>query len=353
MMPRKVRFSHCATQIAAAALLSACCLQPAAAQTAESAADAEAAAQQNWREVISHSPQVEEGCFQATYPSLAWERVECKEPPAGLHMAPRKRGAVEAEVVGNGFDYVAQSSGLISETLGTFPTVKGVKTEKSVGVAAFGDGGILGPNEYTLQINTQYTSTTPACKNHSGCTVWQQFVYATDYYSYPNKGEAAVFIEYWLINWGSSACPSGWSSDGGGDCVLNSKLVEVPDVKPTTLGTMSLAATAKKGGTDTAVFTTGTKAYTFSGKDSVADIASVWKESEFNVFGDAGGSEAVFNKTGVSVTVKLALTDGSTAAPTCVGPNEAGSTGETNSLTLGACTAAGGSSPSIQFPESN
>jgi hypothetical protein len=336
-------------QIAGAALLTAFSLQPVAAQ--ESAADAEAAAQASWRDVMAHNPNSEQGCFEATYPSTAWERVECKQAPAGLHMAPPRRGNPGAQTVGNGADYVAESSGLITQTVGSFPTVTGVKTEKSVGVASFGGGGILGPNEYTLQINTQFTSTTPVCGSHKGCTVWQQFVYATDYYSYPNKGEAAVFIEYWIFGYGNS-CPTNlpWQNLGQGECVLNSNLIEVPNAKAKTLGTQSLTATAAKGGNDTAIFTIGTKAYTFSGSDSVVDIADVWKQSEFNVVGDAGGSEAVFNKKS-SVTVKVALTDGSTSAPTCL--SNAGTTGETNNFNAGPCSTGGGTSPYIQFTESN
>jgi len=45
------------------------------------------------------------------------------------------------------------------------------------------------------------------------------------------------------------------------------------------------------------------------------------------------------------------VSDGSTATPTCA--SNAGSTGESNNLTLGKCTATGGTSPSIQFTESN
>jgi hypothetical protein len=66
--------------------------------------------------------------------------------------------------------------------------------------------------------------------------------------------------------------------------------------------------------------------------------------------GDAGGSRADFNK-GASITVKVAVTDGSTAAPSCIADD--GTTGETNNLNLGACTAASGTSPSIQFTESD
>jgi hypothetical protein len=43
-----------------------------------------------------------------------------------------------------------------------------------------GGGGILGSNEYSVQLNTNFTGTTSVCAGHSGCTVWQQFIYATD-----------------------------------------------------------------------------------------------------------------------------------------------------------------------------
>jgi hypothetical protein len=98
------------------------------------------------------------------------------------------------------------------------------------------------------------------------------------------------------------------------------------------------------------VFNNGTNAYSVSASDSVLDISAVWKESEFNVVGNAGGSRADFNK-GSSITVKVALTDGSTAAPTCV--SNAGSTGETNNLNLGTCAGTGGATPYIEFIESN
>lgn len=54
---------------------------------------------------------------------------------------------------------------------------------------------------------------------------------------------------------------------------------------------------------------------------------------------------------GASVTVKVALTDGSTSGPTCVA--DAGSTGETNNLNLGSCTATARSAPFIEFTESD
>jgi hypothetical protein len=333
-------------QIAAAVFISTCCLQPVSAgQATDLADDAEAAARDNWREVMTHNTDLWEGCFQASYPSTVWEEVECKELHPRVPPVFHKPG--EGQVTGNGHDYVAQAPKLISKSVGTFPTVTGVKSEKSVGVAAFGDGGILGPNEYSLQLNTNFTGTTSACDGHSDCVVWQQFIYATDY---AVEGKGAVFMQYWLIGWGDSACPSGFGSDGEGDCYGNSNYLEPPDVKPTSLATLSLSGAAVAGGKDTVVFIDGTTAYTVTGSDSKLDISKVWHQSEFNVVGDAGGSRADFNEP-VSITVKVALTDGSTAAPTCVA--NAGSTGETNNLNLGKCTTASGTSPSIKFTESN
>jgi hypothetical protein len=79
-------------------------------------------------------------------------------------------------------------------------------------------------------------------------------------------------------------------------------------------------------------------------------ISQVWNTGEFNVVGDAGGSEAEFN-SGASITANLAVSDGSSRAPSCVA--DSGTTGESNNLNLGSCTASGGSTPSIQFTESN
>jgi hypothetical protein len=333
-------------RIAVASLISACCLQTASAGEADAAADPDAAARSNWRSTIEESTPSAVGCFQASYPEIVWKSVECKEAHPRFHPVFSKPVTGGEEVTGNGHDYVAKAVGLISKTLGTFPSVTGVTHEKSVGVAAFGGGGILGPNEYTLQVNTNFTGTTSACAGHSGCTVWQQFIYSPDYNT---KGEAAVFMQYWLIGWGTSACPSTWGSDGGADCYKNSAFVAAPDLKITTLGNQTISGAAVAGGNDTVVFNNGSTAYSVTGSDSVVDISAVWQESEFNVVGNAGGSRAVFNK-GSSVTVNVALTDGSASAPACV--KNAGSTGETNNLNLGICSKAGGTSPSIKFTES-
>ena len=175
--------------------------------------------------------------------------------------------------------------------------------------------------------------------------MWQQFLYAPNY---ETKRRAAVFIQYWLLAYGST-CPSGWTSDHDKDCYKNSGYVAAPDVAITGLASLKLAGTVVSGGNDTVTFTDGTTAYALSAADSVLDIASVWKQAEFNVVGNSGGSQAVFN-TGSSVTVKLAASYGSTTAPSCVAGS--GTTAETNNLILGTCAAAGGTAPDIEFVES-
>jgi hypothetical protein len=308
-------------------------------------ADAAAMDQGQWRDTMLRLATPHEGCFKASYPDTVWHATTCWTISQHDHPLARTLSGKQPETVGNGNDYTLSAPDLISSATGSFPAVSGVTTETGTGVLGYDDAGILGANEYSLQLNTGSTSHTAACGSVSGCTVWQQFVYAPDY---ETKGSAAVFIQYWLLAYGST-CPSGWTTDGDSDCYKNSGYVAAPDVVITSLASLKLAGTAKSGGNDTETFTDGTTAYNVTASDSVLDIASVWKQAEFNVFGNGGGSQAVFN-TKSSVTAKLAATYGSTTAPTCV--TGSGTTAETNNLILQSCTAAGGTAPDIQFVES-
>jgi hypothetical protein len=289
----------------------------------------EAANREAWREAIAHAPSQQDGCFHASYPSMAWSKVDCV---AGPSHAFRPRSGSLPETVGNGADFAAESASLISQSVGTFPTVTGVTSEK--------DG--RSANTYSIQLNSNFMSGTAACNGVSGCLAWSQFVYSSS--------EESAFMQYWLIGIGKCPKGGGWINAGGGDCYKNSAAVSVPKIAITNLANLKLSGTAVKGGNDSLVFTNGTEAYTTSGKDTVTDLATAWDASEFNVIGDGGGSEAAFN-TGSSVTVKIAVTNGSTAALVC-GAND-GTTGETNNLTLGACSGVGGSEPYIEFTEKN
>jgi hypothetical protein len=260
---------------------------------------------------------------------MTWTEIDCGQAPSPSGVSPPVSSGGQPDTVGNGKDYAAQSSGLISKSIGTFPKVTGVKTETDDGTS----------NEYSLQLNSNFMSGTKACKGVSGCQSWSQFVYASS--------ENSAFIQDWLI--GIGTCPSSaWEDDGQGDCFKNSAAVSVPTTAITSLSTfkMSGSATSSK---DSLVFTAAGEAYSTSQADSVTNLSTAWNTSEFNIIGDGGGSEAVFNK-GSSITVKIALTDGSTSAPSCV--SNGGTTGETSDLTLGKCTTGSGSSPFIEFTES-
>lgn len=284
------------------------------------------AAQQSWRDAVT-ALATPEGCFAAAFPKAEWHRVACAAAPA-VPFLPRT-GARTGRTVGNGHDYAEVTASLVQAATGSFPTVTGVTRET----------GANGANDYSLQLNSGFMKTSGCKGGASGCQTWQQFIYAS--------GFNAVFMQYWLINY-RNPCPSGWNSFGS-DCYKNSASVNAPLVPATSLGNLSVIGTASRQ-TDTVTFTDGSTAYRSSGRDSVVGLAQGWKKSEFNVVGDGGGSSADFN-TGSSITVKIAATDGSTAAPRCAA--NSGTTGETNNLNLGACTKAGGATPAISFVELN
>ena len=312
----------------AAAVLAAATMPSAFAQTAApevATVSAEALMQENWRETIARTSVPHEGCFEAEFPNAVWVEAKCTVAPDKVYV-PRRSGG--PQTVGNGVDYAASVTNTMSAAVGTFPTVTNVTSEK--------DGS---SNVYSIQLNSNFMSTA-ACNGHSGCLAWEQFVYSSS--------ETAAFMQYWLIDYGNS-CPSGWNSYSG-SCYKNSAAVTVPKAPITSLASLKLSGTAVSGGNDTLVFTAGTKAYSTTGKDSVTYLGTAWKQAEFNIIGDGGGSKATFNR-GASITVKVAVTHGSTAAPSCA--SNAGTTGETNNLTLGSCSGVSGATPYIQFTESD
>ena len=329
-----------------------------------------------WAKTMHHTPAPTEGCFHATYPSTQWQSVQCA-PPNGYRSArPRnlkEKAGSHADVGGATYpstDIVAQapSGHFFTNAKGSF-SASGVTSETGIGVAAYGDAGILGANEYTLQVNTNITHSA-ACGSYSACTAWQQYVMSTNTpVSITSTGltnKTEVFVEYWLFNYGShtgsGVCPAGFADGGpdyagpGEDCVQNTPATVIANgqLPITDLADMTLSGSAIPNGTDAATVTYNGQAFTATVPDSYTDIASVWNQAEFNVVGNAGGSEAEFNN-GTSLIAKIAVTDGSTIAPSCV--FNGGTTGESNNLNFVPSTSApvccpyGGADPSIEFME--
>jgi hypothetical protein len=313
---------------------------------AATTSDPERAARSTWRAVMRNTPLPGKGCFHGSYPNVAWEHVECKEAKPRANPPPVDQTG-RAAGAGNGSDYVAQAQGLISFAAGKF-FVSGVTSETGVSE----NGSVtLGPNEYSLQLNTNnLTKTgtyihTAACGDYGDCHVWQQFMYATDY---NQKGEGALFMQYWLYNWVGNCPKSYWGNNWvrggtpwpGGSCYKNSSYAALPDIPVTNLGDVILSASASNGGDDIIWLEYADDSWSVTAEDSSLasnpglDIASVWTQAEFNVVGDMNLSQAIFNH-GAQITVLLAIVDGSQSAPSC--PNNVGTTGETNNMTLGTC----------------
>jgi hypothetical protein len=358
--------------------------------------DPEAAAKRNWREKITEQSASGQGngCFHATYPNFIWEAVACStKGKASSHPTPNRApdggpGPQEGGAMG---DYVALiQNGIITHVAGTFYQVSGVTSETNVD----SNGNNMGSNDYGLQINTNWslTSAPPnsallptyapaACQGHTGCQIWQQFIYTTDQDGDPGPApsHSELFMQYWLFNWISATefqsnggnCPHGWnphnSSNGGLDCWRNGHVQSVPVIVPVTgLGDVKLSCSVQINGNDELYFSYGADAYAVIESDNFdndhpnedgIDIASIWQSVEFNVVGNTNASQATFNPGSVlGVTVNV-LND-SNLPLLCLNDNDprvngVGTTSETNNLSLGRCssTVVNGYS-AIQFTES-
>jgi hypothetical protein len=285
-----------------------------------------------WRDAIVESPGTAAGCFHAAFPDMAWTQTACTTAPARAFSTIALNDGVPF-TVGNGSDYALQASATITESVGTFPHVSGLVSEK--------DGTA---NTYSIQLNSNFMTGTAACTSGaSGCMSWAQFVYSSS--------EQSAFMQNWLIGYGDTCPNANWFSDGQGDCFSNSNAATVPTLplsSDTDLSSLKMSGTAVNNGNDTLVFASGTDAFTINEPDSTTNLASAWSSSEFNIVGDGNASEAIFNKS-TAIEVRIAIKDGSTTAPTCA--TNAGTTGETNNRVLGACSAFTGTEPSIEFRE--
>jgi len=319
---------------------------------------------ENWRQKIVRTRRPKRGCFIATYPETEWHEVKCLKPPRIPY--PPKKG-LRPETVGNGTDFSADVTGTISLAEGLFDSVGGVMNET-------GSNGVA--NSFSLQLNTEHTDMegnntlpTSACSGHSGCSGWQQFIYTNSNCENPGlypqlNSKACVFIQYWLLNYGSTCPSSSWNASGV-NCYINSTnatpVPTPPGPTPTIadLSDMKLSGIPPLSGADDAVTltletTNPPVAYTAVGDSTIPDLAQNWKIAEFNIFGDGGGQSADFN-TGSTLVVHTSVessNSGTDVPPSCDGE---GYTGELNNLTLVEMTppVIHNGLPSLIFKESN
>jgi hypothetical protein len=279
-----------------------------------------------WQETIASLPLPGKGCFTASYPALEWHATQCKvapevpfEPAVGNPSAPAAPPA--AKPVGNGNDYAAVVTGPITGATGSFANVSPGISEKG----QYDDSGPKLANTFSLQLNTQFFSGSPACSGSSKpskCLAWEQFVYDTH--------SNTVFMQYWLIDY-AATCPSHWFTYQS-DCYMNSPASTFSggSVTAAELATTKLSGFVNLGGTDAVELANGSHVSSVDNPDSVLDLAHSWNTTEFGLFGDAGGGQAKFGKK-TTLEVETALSSSSLAAPACVSE---GFTGETNNLKL-------------------
>jgi hypothetical protein len=297
-----------------------------------------------WRKSMERTPLPKKGCFNASYPSTEWKEVPCATapPPLQLPRLTQGTGRINPDTVGGGgsTDFSAQTSGLISTAIGSFNSVTPGTTEIGAGTT----------DSFSLQLNSRpFTTTT--CAGHAGCQGWEQFVFANNS---PSPYCTCIYVQYWMINWGTTACPAGWSPVGV-DCVTNSPATTVTGVPTSNLASQILTGKAI-GGTDTVILGSG-GTLNAMGADSTLNLEAAWNVAEFNVFGDGNSSQAVFSG-GTTIVVKTTIDDGTANPPACL---QQSFTGETNNLNLAdttgsstlVCCPYGGASPNIQFMETN
>lgn len=285
--------------------------------------------QEEWRNTVSRKAPPKKGCFTTEFPSVDWREVPCVETPS--YPMPPRSGVVPLNV-GNGDDVAAQApSGVISSTTGSFDALTNVTSESG----PIGNAGASLANTYTLQINTDFfTTTTCSTSPNPNCRGWEQFVFEN------NPSHHRAFIQYWLISF-DGACPANFqtfpTSPGHNHCVQlsnTSGAVSTTAVPVTNLGQVTLTGAASAGA-DSIVVTIGGTAFTRNGDNSV-NASSGWKISEFNILGDGGDSNGVggtasFNNN-AGLTTRTRINYGGDAPPNCVAT---GFTAEMNNLGFG------------------
>jgi hypothetical protein len=273
-----------------------------------------------WRESMAQIPLPKKGCFEASYPSKEWREVpSAKAPP---HPMLPGRGP-RPLIVGNLNNVSAQApTGLISSATGSFDSVTGVTSE----IGPINGTGSAVANAYTLQLNMNFFPSTVG--GAAECNGWEQFVFENDG---GTSTTGAVFIQYWLLNYGTSSPGPGWNQQSGTEnWYKNSSNVSAPDSQPIgNLANLSLGGTVSSSG-DSYFFSTGSSMYAGTG-DNLVNAAAGWIAAEFGVFGDGGGGEASFN-SGSTIVTRTKIICGDAGPPTCVAT---GFTGEMNNLNFG------------------
>lgn len=331
------------------------------------------AAKEAWRKSMTNTAFPSGGCFRASFPGTTWERVACTtgpnlpHTPAPGHVPPPAgskgvRGPGGAFVVGDGVgDYASQISGQgnVVWSEGSFPVVSDFKTVNDT---------LHGPGQFSLQLNSNTLPYSPACISANPfpgtCAGWAQFVYDS---GGDNLGNPTVFIQYWAINFGDfdkcppppKGAPPGWSwtffdNSANGieqfDCFTSNALgsAPAPAISVTDLDKVVLAGLAGPTTNAVVLYTPPGNMVAFATEIDPVGLRAGWTTSEFNLFGEEGGSQAQLNVGANAVVQVLTYPSFNTGNYLPTQCDSTSFTGETNNLFANWCWPIPGG---VQFTE--
>ena len=267
-------------------------------------------ARETWHRSMARTPFPKAGCYTSSYPSTQWQEVPCSTAKARPHVLPAT--GLTPHNVGGALgigDYSAHVSGSLYGVTGSFDSVTGATGESD---------SLAGNDNFSLQLNTNPFSTS-LCDNPT-CYGIQQYIY---------DSPGPVYIQYWLINHGST-CPSqtvansGWDYYGGSagahGCYINGHQAPVvPNHPITELAGLSLIANYLPSeypmGAQTVQLenSAGLAGDTIVGAQNDGDFLGIgdqWNTAEFNVFGYGSGSIAVLTPNpGTTIVVRTSVGD--------------------------------------------
>lgn len=290
------------------------------------------------------------GCFEARYPATDWTRVACSTPTGSIGLPPMN--VLRPATIGGTsktMKLIEPANELISKAIGSFPDAKvsGVKTNS---------GDHQGRNSYGLQMN-EVPFPTSACEHIApNCQAWEQFVFSNygpdSKTSTCDKNDPTVGclgIQTWYINtsYAPITCAKGWTSSGDGyACYVNHHAQNVPNVPVSELQSMEFVGLASPKG-DGIVLVVGKTAYKVQDvqSDGITDLSKHWQDVEFDIFGDADSSEAVFDKD-TTITVNVQADTGVRTKPWSCQQSKS-TTGESNNLSF---VTAPSTLPQSQYP---
>ncbi len=293
------------------------------------------------------------GAIPSSVLASALTSLDSTSPAAGS-------SAPGGSFVNGDYSAVAPSGTTIGNATGTFPASLGLTGEYNQNASACSTDPENGC--YSLQINSNLFPfvSTPFTGTSDFGSSWEQFVYYND----PTGSSGVLWIWYVLIGSipSKNGCNGTVAMDGitwevtptqPSNCYGHTPGLNVPSSFLTApLTTLEFYATADYEGSTNDTLQLCSNAglgcsSTVVAPDGIADLAPSWTYAEFNVFGDGGGSEAIFTGQGtLNVSTAIASPSGVPLTPSCTSYSQ---TGETNNLFLGPCQTSGSA---ITFTES-